>query len=130
MNKPYKPHLNTIGAVDVSLEGEVIHPTLPAKPLPPHPVEVAITGFFKAWASAVVRTVLVILMILSFLFTALQLGITVIGGLSVWLGPATLDKYWWSYPLLAILGIGLCVLFTRTRQWALGALADWVDRYI
>lgn len=130
MNKPYNPRFNTIGAVDVAVEGEVVHPTLPAKPLPPHPVEVAINGFFKAWVSAVARTVMVILMVLSYLFTAVMLGMTVIGGLIVLLTSVQRDDYWWSYPLLSILGIGLCVLFTRTREWALTALSDWVDRHL
>lgn len=99
-------------------------------PKHPHPVEVAISGFFRAWVSAVARTVMVILMILSYLFTAVMLGVTVIGGLIVLLTSVGRDDYWWSYPLLSILGIGMCVLFTRTREWVLTALSDWVDHHL
>lgn len=130
MNKPYKPRPSTEGAVDVTVVGEVVRPTLPAEPLPLHPVQVAIIDFLLTWVSAVVGTVMVILMILTYLFTAVELGITVIGGLAVLLGPAELDEYWWSHPLLSILGIGLCVLFSRTRKWALTGLSDWLDRHL
>lgn len=97
-------------------------------PMTPHPVEVALKNFLMQWCMVTIKLVFVVLIVLSYVFTAFNLVVSIVGAFVVAVSDkAKLVDDWWVYPLSFIMGVGVCILLDRARRWIWVPFREWLS---